>query len=108
MADVGNDRIRKIDTNGIITTVAGSGVIGFSGDGGPAISAALNLKHGANFSNNLAVDSSGNLYLSDYGNRRIRKVDSNGVITTVAGGGAAQIATGVMATAATINRVAGR
>ena len=102
MADVGNNRIRRIDTNGIITTVAGSGIIGFSGDGGPATAASLSLKHAAPFSNGLAVDASGNLYISDYGNGRIRKVDGSGVITTVAGGGAAQIAKGVSATSAAI------
>jgi uncharacterized protein (TIGR03437 family) len=102
LADVGNNRIRMIGTNGVITTVAGTGIIGFSGDGGPAAAAALNLKHGPQFSSNLAVDSSGNLYISDYGNGRIRKVDTSGVITTVAGGGAAQIAPGISATSAAI------
>jgi sugar lactone lactonase YvrE len=71
--------IRKI-SNGVITTVAGNGTTGFSGDGGPATSAQLSEPYG------VAVDSSGNLYISDSGNNRIRKV-SNGVITTVAGDG---------------------
>ena len=99
---MGNNRVREIDTNGIITTVAGTGIIGFSGDGGAATAAALNLKHGPEFSNGLAIDSSGNLYISDYGNGRIRKVDASGVITTVAGGGAAAIANGISAKSAAI------
>jgi uncharacterized protein (TIGR03437 family) len=102
LADVGNNRIRKIDTNGIITTVAGNGTTGFSGDGGPATTAALNLKHVPTFSNNLTVDAAGNLYISDYGNGRIRKVDATGIITTVAGGGAAHVVPGVSATSAAI------
>ena len=79
IADTGNDRIRKV-SNGVITTVAGNGTSGFSGDNGPATSAQLNHPHG------VAVDSAGNLYIADTGNNRIRKV-SNGVITTVAGNG---------------------
>jgi len=76
IADWGNNRIRKV-SNGVITTVAGNGTAGFSGDTGPAVSAELALPIG------IAVDSAGNLYISDYGNNRIREV-SNGVITTVA------------------------
>ena len=79
IADSSNDRIRKV-TNGVITTVAGNGTLGFSGDNGPAISATLNAPNG------VAVDSAGNLYINDCGNYRIRKV-TNGVITTVAGNG---------------------
>ena len=75
IADTGNRRIRKI-SNGVITTVAGNGTLGFSGDNGPAISAQLNFPFG------VAVDSTGNLYISDA--NRIRKI-SNGVITTAAG-----------------------
>jgi uncharacterized protein (TIGR03437 family) len=77
IADTGSNRIRKI-SNGVITTVAGNGTPGFSGDNGPATSAQLHVPKG------IAVDSSGNLYIADTGNIRIRKV-SNGVITTVAG-----------------------
>jgi uncharacterized protein (TIGR03437 family) len=78
-ADGGNNRVRRV-TNGVITTVAGYGTRGFSGDNGPATSAGLIDPTG------LAVDSTGNLYIADSGNNRIRKV-TNGVITTVAGNG---------------------
>jgi sugar lactone lactonase YvrE len=79
IADTGNSRIRKV-SNGIITTVAGNGGYGFSGDNGPATSAQLYDPYG------VAVDSAGNLYIADTLNGRIRKV-SNGVITTIAGNG---------------------
>ena len=79
IADMYNHRIRKVATNGIISTVAGSGTAGNSGDGGAAISASLNYPYG------IAVDSSGNLYIADTENHSIRKVGTNGVISTVAG-----------------------
>jgi RHS repeat-associated protein len=82
IADYINNRVRKIDPSGIITTVAGTGAAGFSGDGGAAVQAALSNPIA------LAVDSFGNLFISDYENFRIRKVDRNGIITTVAGNGA--------------------
>jgi sugar lactone lactonase YvrE len=78
--DSGNYRVRKIDTSGNISTVAGSGSSSYSGDGGPAIQAGLNPS-------GLALDSAGNLYIADYENNRVRKVDVNGNITTVAGPG---------------------
>jgi uncharacterized protein (TIGR03437 family) len=82
IADTGNHRIRKVDTNGIITTVAGSSSVGgFGGDGGPATSARLYFPTG------LAVDTAGNLFIADSLNSRIRKVSPNGTITTVAGNG---------------------
>jgi sugar lactone lactonase YvrE len=81
IADEGNDRIREV-SNGVITTVAGNGTPGFSGDNGPATSAQLDLIGYAG----AAVDSAGNLYLADNFNYRVREV-SNGVITTVAGNG---------------------
>src|SRR5207302_3592509 len=93
-ADEANHRIRRVDAaTGVITTVAGNGyrdpsnpygdVGGFSGDGGPATSAELNEPTG------VAVDGAGNLFIADYGNNRIRRVDAaTQVITTVAGGGA--------------------
>jgi uncharacterized protein (TIGR03437 family) len=79
IADTLNNRIRKV-SNGVITTVAGNGTPGFSGDDGPATSAQLRYPSG------VAVDAAGNLYIADEYNNRIRKV-SNGVITTVAGDG---------------------
>ena len=81
IADYGNNRVRRVDTRGIITTVAGTGQEGFSGDGGPAVRARLHSPDG------LAVDGSGNLYIADSGNLRVRRVDAAGTITTVAGTG---------------------
>jgi uncharacterized protein (TIGR03437 family) len=80
IADKNNGRIRKIDTAGIITTVAGNGQGVFGGDGGPATSANISLP------NDVEVDAAGNLYIAD-GHGRIRKVDTTGRITTIAGGG---------------------
>jgi hypothetical protein len=74
-------KIRKIGPDGVVTTVAGNGTLGFSGDGGQATAASLNDPQG------IALDAAGNLYICDGGNHRIRKVDVNGVITTVAGTG---------------------
>lgn len=74
----GGDRIRKVDTKGIITTVAGNGTGGYSGDGGPATSAQLYDPR------DVAVDSDGNFYIADSLNGVIRKVDASGIITTVA------------------------
>jgi sugar lactone lactonase YvrE len=79
IADWGNNRIRKV-SNGTITTVAGNGTQGFSGDNGPATSTQLNRPAG------IAVDPAGNLYIADTGNNRIRQV-SNGAIATIAGNG---------------------
>lgn len=81
IGDAGNNRIRKVDQDGIITTVAGSGVRGFSGDGGPATRATLNNPLG------LVVGRGGDLYFLDAGNYRIRKIDRDGIITTVSGTG---------------------
>ena len=81
---VSNQRIRKIDSNGIITTVAGNGTAGYSGDGGPAVAASLFFPQG------IAVDAAGNLYILDTVNNAIRMVDSSGTISTlsfVMGGG---------------------
>jgi sugar lactone lactonase YvrE len=77
IADYDGNSIRKIDTTGKITTVAGTGVSGYTGDGGPAITATLYLPQG------VAVDSSGNIFIADSGNLVIRKVDTNGTITTL-------------------------
>jgi sugar lactone lactonase YvrE len=81
VADAGNNRIRRIDANGIVTTVAGS-TLGFSGDGGPAISAQLNSPRG------VTPTADGGFLIADAGNSRIRKVDAAGTITTVGGSGA--------------------
>jgi sugar lactone lactonase YvrE len=74
--------IRKVTPSGLITTVAGNGTLGYSGDGGPATNAALDRPRG------LAIDTAGNLFFADQGNNRIRRI-SNGIITTVAGTGVA-------------------
>lgn len=81
IADNGNNDVRKVDAStGIITTVAGTGIPGYSGDGGPATSAQLNAP------GSLSIDHSGNLYIADSGNQVVRKLDtSSGIITTVAG-----------------------
>ncbi|MET9931167.1 MULTISPECIES: RICIN domain-containing protein [unclassified Streptomyces] len=79
VADASNHRVRKITPDGTITTVAGTGTAGFSGDGGPATSARLDRPYG------LAFDSTGTLYISDFKNHRVRKVTPDGTITTVAG-----------------------
>ncbi len=85
IADSNNDRIRKVDlATGIITTVAGTGTAGYSGDGGLATAAQLYTPY------NVALDAANNLYIADYGNQRIRKVDAaTGIITTIAGTGTA-------------------
>jgi sugar lactone lactonase YvrE len=83
LADTGNHRIRRVDArSGTITTVAGSGAKGFSGDGGKATEARLDEPYG------LALDDQGNIYFADRLNARVRRVDGrSGVITTVAGNG---------------------
>jgi sugar lactone lactonase YvrE len=81
IADNGNNRIRIVCTNGIIATVAGKTGGGYSGDGGAATNASLYTPAG------VAVDALGNLYIADSSNNRIRRVDANGIITTVAGNG---------------------
>jgi len=81
IADAGNNRIRKVDASGVITTIAGNGTAGYNGDSIPAITAELNAPTG------IAVDSQGNIYIADWQNYRIRKVDTAGIITTIAGTG---------------------
>jgi uncharacterized repeat protein (TIGR02543 family) len=76
-----NHVVRKIDTSGMISTIAGTGTSGYSGDEG--VATAVMLK----FPNGIALDSDGNLYIADYTNKRIRKVDSSGMMTTIAGTG---------------------
>ncbi len=82
IADTYGDRIRKVDTNGLITTVAGNGTNGYSGDGGMDANVELHYPFG------VAVDAADNRFIADMSNQRIRKVDANGLITTVAGNGA--------------------
>jgi uncharacterized protein (TIGR03437 family) len=81
IADPGNNLVFKVDTQGVLTVVAGNGIAGYSGDGGPALQASLSNPRG------LAVDRSGNLLIADAGNFRIRMVTLAGVITTIAGNG---------------------
>jgi sugar lactone lactonase YvrE len=81
LADTGNQRIRKVDPDGIITTIAGSGERGYSGDGGPATEAALNDPV------MLAVADDGTLYFTEHHNHVVRRVSRDGIITTVAGTG---------------------
>lgn len=101
-ADEGNHCIRKISTAGIITTVAGTGTAGFSGDGGAATAAQLNDPH------DMAVDTAGNLYIADTHNCRIRKVNTSGIITTFAGTGVPGYSgDGIPATAAEISYLYG-
>lgn len=96
-ADDQHHVVRKIDVSGIITTIAGTGTIGYSGDGGAATSAMLSLPK------DVAVDAAGNVYIADYFNKRIRKVTPAGLISTVAGnGGSGYGGDGVMATATTV------
>lgn len=98
IADYGNNRIRKVDTSGIMTTVVGSGTRGYSGDGGPAVTAQLNRPWGLEF------DNEGNMYIADCDNQRIRKVDTNGIISTVAGISARGFfGDGRLATSSTLN-----
>jgi len=81
IAEASAHRIRKVSPEGVISTVAGNGTRGFSGDGGLATTAQLNLPGG------VAVDAQGNLFIADSNNQRIRKVAPDGMISTVAGNG---------------------
>lgn len=98
ITELTGQKVRKVDTSGIISTVAGSGVQGYNGDGIAATSAALNLPLG------VAVDGSGNIYIADLSNNRIRKVNGSGIITTVAGNGIGGYnGDGIAATSAQLN-----
>jgi len=102
IADAGNNRIRKVNKLGVITTMAGNGTGGFSGDYGPATTAELYNPYG------VAVDKSGNIYIADEINNRIRKVDTSGMISTVAGTGTAGYnGDGLSATSAELYRPMG-
>jgi uncharacterized protein (TIGR03437 family) len=81
LADQNNNRVRKVDTAGVITTFAGTGTAGYSGDGGPAAQAELNGPLG------VCVAPSGAIYVTDEGNGRVRAISPSGTITTVAGNG---------------------
>ncbi|HTA84565.1 MAG TPA: SMP-30/gluconolactonase/LRE family protein [Bacteroidia bacterium] len=102
VADVSNNRIRMITSSGLITTIVGNGTAGFAGDNGAATAAELNGPSGVCF------DLSGNLYIADEGNYRIRKVTTAGIITTVAGNGTKGYAgDNAAATAAKLNNPSG-
>ena len=81
ISDYNNHRIRKVTASGIITTIAGTGVGGYSGDGGAATSAQIFYPNG------IAVDVNGNVYFADESNARIRKINTSGIISTIAGTG---------------------
>ena len=85
-ADKGNNRVRKVDTKGVITTFAGTGTAGFSGDGGPTANAKLGLNLTETFQG-VAVDSAGDVYIADPQNNRVRMVNASGIISTFAGNG---------------------
>ena len=78
IADAQDHRVRRVSLAGTISTIAGTGQSGFSGDGGPAVAAQLNAPYG------LAFDNRGNLYIADLGNARVRRVAPDGTITTIA------------------------
>ena len=84
VADTYNHRVRKVDTSGRISTIAGTGTAGFTGDGGPGTAAQLNEPRG------LWLDSGGQLYIADSANNRIRLLSASGTISTIAGDGGTQ------------------
>ncbi len=107
IADAGTQRVRKVDANGTITTVAGNGIscansTDACGDGGYALNANLNSPNG------ITLDSKGNLFIADSANNRARRVDPNGIITTIAGTGIpGSTGDNGAATAATLNQPTG-
>jgi sugar lactone lactonase YvrE len=102
IADLGNHRIRRIDRNGIISTYAGNGARGFSGDGGLAMAASFN------YPSDVVFDAVGNFYVADVGNYRVRRINPSGITTTFAGDGRRAFAgDGGPATAASFKDVVG-
>ncbi len=102
ITDYGNFRVRKINTSGVITTYAGTGTSGFSGDGGPATAAKFGYPQA------LALDATGNLYVVDESNARIRVISPTGIINTFAGNGTAGFnSDGIPATASELNHPTG-
>ena len=97
IADSNNNRIRKVDTNGVISTIAGTGTYGFSGDAGAATAANLASPIAT------AIDNSGNILIGDYGNRRIRKITSGTITTIVGNGNCCTFGDGGAAAAAQVN-----
>ena len=83
IADTYNNRIQKVNTLGIISTIAGDGSMNYTGDGG--LATAAELSHPSS----VAIDALGNIYIADFDNKRIRKINSTGIISTIAGNGAA-------------------
>src|SRR5690349_20772906 len=81
VSDTDYHRVRKVNADGWITTVAGTGIAGFSGDGGPGTRAQLNMPYG------LAAGPAGELYVADLGNHRVRRIAPDGVISTIVGNG---------------------
>src|SRR5262249_47651146 len=93
IADGLNNRVRKVDTNGVISTIAGTGITDSTGDGGPAVNAAVSNPTG------VALDAAGNVYIAEFGvNGRIRRITKDGIIRTFAGGGSRTAADGLRAT----------
>ena len=102
LSDQGNNRIRVIDTTGVINTIAGDGTPGNSGDGGPAIAAQLWIPQG------IKIDNAGNIFIADNGNNTIRMVSAAGIITTLAGSGSRGFSgDGGPAISATLNNPSG-
>ncbi len=101
-SDGANNRVRKISTSGVISTVAGNGTGGYTGDGGAALSAQMNFPVG------LGIDGAGNIYVGDYLNSAVRKINTSGIITTIAGNGTMGYGgDGGPATAAVLNKPQG-
>ena len=102
IADRNNNLIRKVNTSGIITTIAGTGAAAYSGDNGPATAAEINYPYG------ITLDTLGNIYFSDDFNYRIRKINTAGIITTIAGNGTAGYnGDGIAATSAELQNPGG-